>query len=131
MTLCLSRSICMCSPPEKFLLPAKPPLTCCSLVNNQLLPEASMRGSSSPEVPPIIVLNMLATFFRNVGDAICSGVRPVFMLRIWLADHDRVSSCRGLFDFPLAVDLKPRGLSTLFLPRGVEVMLLLEDSVPP
>ena len=53
------------------------------------------------------------------------------MLRIWLADHDRFSSCRGLFDLPLAVDLKPRGLSKLVFPRGVEGMLLLEDSSPP
>ena len=93
--------------------------------------DASINGSSSPVVPPIIVLNMLATFFRNVGEAICSGLRPAFMLRIWLADQDRFSSCSGLFDFPLAVDLKPRGLSMLVLPKDVQVMLLLDDIAPP
>lgn len=35
------------------------------------------------------------------------------MLRIWLADHERVSSCSGLFDLPeaRAREVDARGLS--------------------
>lgn len=76
---------------------------------------------------------MLATFLRKVGEPICSALRSEFMLRIWLADHDLFSNCKGLLDLPLAVDLKPRGLSMLFVPT-VEldnVMLLLDDIAVP
>ena len=76
-------------------------------------------------------LKMLATFFRKLGEAICSALRPELMLRIWLADHDLFSNCNGLLDLPLAVDLSPRGLSMLVLPIDGLVILLLDDIATP
>ena len=77
-----------------------------------------------------MVLNITATFFRKLGDAISSTLLLAFMLRIWLADHDRVSSCSGLLDFPRAVELELRGLSGDWLCVG-HVMLLLDDIESP
>lgn len=51
------------------------------------------------------------------------------MLRIWLADHERVSSCNGLLDFPLARQLEALELSGDC--KELHVMLLLEDIAPP
>jgi hypothetical protein len=77
-----------------------------------------------------MVLNITATFFRKLGDAISSTLLFAFMLRIWLAEHERVSSCSGLLDFPLASELELRGLSCDWLCVG-HVMLLLDDIESP
>lgn len=74
-------------------------------------------------------LNITATFLKNDGEPIAAALRSALMLRIWLADHDRVSSCRGLFDLPRARELTPRGLSSRLVVE--HVMLLLEDMAPP
>lgn len=78
----------------------------------------------------IMLLNITATFVRKLGDAISSTLLLAFMLRIWLADHERFSSCSGLLDFPLASELELRGLSCDWLGVG-HVMLLLEDIASP
>ena len=75
------------------------------------------------------LLNITATFLRKEGEPIADARRSALMLRIWLADHDRVSSCRGLFDLPRPTELAPRGLSSRLVVG--HVMLLLEDMEPP
>lgn len=75
-----------------------------------------------------MLLNITATFLRKDGELIADALRSALMLRIWLADHDRVSSCRGLFDLPRASEL-PRGLSNKLV--VAHVMLLLDDMEPP
>lgn len=75
------------------------------------------------------LLKITATFLRKEGETIAAALRSELMLRIWLADHDRVSSCRGLFDLFRARELTPRGLSSML--GGGHVMLLLEDMEPP
>lgn len=86
-------------------------------------------GSSSRFVLPSMLLNITATFLRKDGELIADALRSALMLRIWLADHDRVSSCRGLFDLPRASELLPRGLSNKLV--VAHVMLLLDDMEPP
>lgn len=76
-----------------------------------------------------MLLNITATFLRKEGELIADALRSALMLRIWLADHDRVSSCRGLFDLPRARELPARGLSIKL--EVAHVMLLLEDMEPP
>ena len=73
-----------------------------------------------------MLLNITATFLRKEGELIAAALRSALMLRIWLADHDRVSSCKGLFDLR---ELLALGLSNKLV-VGV-VMLLLEDIEPP
>ena len=86
-------------------------------------------GSSSILVLLSMLLNITATFLRKDWEPIADALRSALMLRIWLADHDRVSSCRGLFDLPRATELPARGVSNRL--EVAHVMLLLDDMEPP
>ncbi len=101
-------------------------------IDNYNLPcQLAVAEASSSRVGLVsMVLNITATFFRKLGDAISSTLLLAFMLRIWLAEHERVSSCSGLLDFPLANEVELRGLSCDWLSVG-HVMLLLDDMESP